>query len=332
MKRIKESDYVFLSARIRALECGLLNSDRIDRMLDAATHEDAAKVLTECGYPELSEVTGDALEAALTQRQKQTMADLGNLAPDKNVVDVFKLRYDYHNAKVLVKAEALGAEQDNLLLWGGRYAPDRMAEEFRSEQLKDYSDFLRNGITRAREVLGATGDPQMADFTLDRAYFEELSAMAKATGCKFLMGYATLLIDVANLRAVVRVSRLNKNAEFLKQVLVPGGSVSESTLANVRGDEVGSVFHFGVLADAAAEGAAHSAPGSGSLTEFERLCDDAVMNYLSGARMVPFGPEAIVGYLYARESEATVIRTVMSGRMAGLDRETIRQRLRRTYE
>ena len=40
---------------------------------------------------------------------------------------------------------------------------------------------------------------------------------------------------------------------------------------------------------------------------------------------------AVIGYLCAREAETTAIRTVMSGRMAGLDRNTIRQRLRRTY-
>jgi len=331
MKQIKDIDYVFLSTRIKAMERGLLNKERIERMLDAATNEDAAKILVECGYPELTEVTGDALEAALAEGQKLTMADLGRMAPDQNVVDVFKLRYDYHNAKVLVKAEALGTEQNQLLLWGGRYDPEQLAADYAREELKGCSDYFRRGVSRAREVLGATGDPQQADFALDRAYFEELSAMAQATGSKFLMGYAALLIDVANLRAVVRVSRLNKGSEFLSQVLMPGGSVGVRNLINVRGDELGNVFRFGGLNEAAVEGAAKSAPGSGSLTEFERLCDDAVMSYLGGARMVPFGLETIVGYLYARESEVTVIRTIMSGRMAGLSGDVIRQRLRRTY-
>lgn len=48
------------------------------------------------------------------------------------------------------------------------------------------------------------------------------------------------------------------------------------------------------------------------------------MEYLSDARRVPFGVEPIIGYLYARETEATIIRIIMAGRMAGLDRETIR--------
>lgn len=114
-------------------------------------------------------------------------------------------------------------------------------------------------------------------------------------------------------------------------VVVPGGTVSARTIVTARGDELGNVFRTGPLAEAAAEGAARSASGSGPLTEFERLCDDAVMKYLEGGHMIAFGVEPIVGYLFAREAETTAIRTIISGRMAGLDGNTIRQRLRRTY-
>ena len=42
MKQIKDIDYVFLSTRIKAMERGLLNKERIERMLEAPTNEDAA--------------------------------------------------------------------------------------------------------------------------------------------------------------------------------------------------------------------------------------------------------------------------------------------------
>ncbi len=331
MKQIKDIDYIFLSTRIKAMERGLLSKERIERMLDAPTTEEAAKVLTECGYSEMTEITGSELERILAEQQKKVMADLSNGAPDKNIVDIFKLRYDYHNAKVLVKAEALGIEQDQLLLGGGRYDAETLAADYRREDMSGYTDFFRRGISRAREVLGATGDPQQADFILDRAYFEEMSAMANSTDSKFLRDYVALSIDVANLRSCVRASRLDKGTDFLNQVLVSGGSVSVRNLSVARGEELGNLFRLGSLSEAAAEGAAKSAPGSGSLTDFERLCDNALMDFLSDGRRVPFGVEPIAGYLFAREAETTAIRTIISGRMAGLDGNTIRQRLRRTY-
>lgn len=331
MKQTKDIDYIFLSTRVKAMERGLLTNERIERMLDAHTNEDAAKVLTECGYPEMNEITGSELDRILSEQQEKMMADLGSCAPNKYIVDVFRLRSDYHNAKTLVKTEALGVEQDELLMSGGRYEPRRLAEDYRREEMLRYSDLFRRGIARAREILGSTGDPQQADFILDRAYFEELSTLARESGCKFLEGYVALCIDVANLRSAVRASRLNKGMDFLKQILVPGGTVSVRNFAAARGEELGSLFRVGRLAAAAAEGEARSAPGSGPLTDFERLCDDAVMDYLSDGRRVSFGPEPILGYLYARETEATIIRIIMTGRLAGLDSGTIRQRLRRTY-
>ena len=331
MKQTKDIDYIFLSTRVKAMERNLLTRERIERMLDAPTDREAARVLTECGYSEMAEITNSELDRVLREQQQAMMADLGGCAPNKYIVDVFRLRYDYHNAKVLVKTEALGSDPDRLLVGGGRYECRKLAEAYQREEMLAYSDIFRRGTARAREILGSTGDPQQADFILDRAYFEELAALAKESGNPFLTDYAALLADVANLRSCVRASRMGRGAEFLNQVLVPGGTVGAGRLAQAHGEELSNLFRVGRLTAAAAEGAARSAPNSGALTEFERLCDNAVMSFLSDGRRVPFGPEPILGYLYAREAEATTIRIIMSGRMAGLDTGTIRERLRESY-
>ena len=331
MKQTKDIDYIFLSTRVKAMERNLLTRERIAQMLEAPTNEDAAKVLVDCGYSEMAEITNSELDRVLAEQQQAMMADLGGCAPNKYIVDVFRLRYDYHNAKALVKSEALGMDPDRLLMGGGRYDRQRLMESYQREEMLAYSDIFRRGIARAREILGSTGDPQQVDFVLDRAYFEELTVLAQQSNSAFLKNYAALLVDVANLRACVRASRLGRGTEFLNQVLFTGGTVSLRNLATARGEELSNLFRVGHLAAAAAEGASKSAPNSGSLTEFERLCDNAVMAYLSDSRRVPFGVEPILGYLYAREAEATTIRIIMSGRMAGLDTETIRERMRDSY-
>lgn len=327
----KDLDYLTISARIHAMENRLLNQERMDRMIEAKDVSDAAKVLVECGYDDMGQVTGESIEETLSKAQTDLFHDLSTAVGNKALLDVFRCKYDYHNAKVLVKGEALRQSQEALLVGGGRYAPQRLAEDYGREDLRGCSDVFRRGVTRARETLGATGDPQMADFILDRAYFEELTQLAKASGSKFVEGFVALSIDVANLRSCVRASRLGKGMEFLQQVLVPGGNVPARTLATARGDELAGLFRTSSLAQAAATGSALSAPGSGALTDFERECDNAMMDYLGAGRRVAFGEQPIVGYLYAREAEMTAIRTILSGRMAGLDGDTIRQRLRRTY-
>jgi len=197
--------------------------------------------------------------------------------------------------------------------------------------MERYPEVFREAMIHARETLGASGDPQLADFVLDKAYFAELQELAGLSGSSFLKGYVELLIDTANLRSAVRASRLGKGPRFLSQVLAPGGAVPVASLENCRGENLGALYKGRTLSEAADLGAGLSAPGSGPLTEFERACDNALMDYLAGGRRVPFGEQPIIGYVYAREAEMTAIRTIIAGRLAGLDGDTIRQRLRRTY-
>ena len=112
VKKLKENDFLSISARIRVLENKLLTAERMERMIDAKDVNDAAKVLGECGYPELSEVTNSALDAMLAQAQAALFADMGKAVGNEALMDVFRVKYDYHNAKTLVKAEALKLDQE----------------------------------------------------------------------------------------------------------------------------------------------------------------------------------------------------------------------------
>lgn len=80
----------------------------------------------------------------------------------------------------------------------------------------------------------------------------------------------------------------------------------------------------------AAEAGAEALKG-GPLTAFEKLCDDAVGDYLAGAQSVPFGEAPLVSYLAARETEYTNLRILLMGRAAGIDPAVIRTRLRASY-
>ena len=331
MSHNKDTDYLSISTRVHAMEKRLLTRERMERMIEAKDHAEAAKVLSECGYGELSEVTGAALEQTLSEAQTAVFRDLRSAVPDPALIDVFQIKYDYHNAKVLIKAEAKNADPTRLMMGGGRYDPETLRDAYRRDDLRDYSDAFRAAVARAKEALASTDDPQLCDFILDKVCYEELSAAAEASGSDFLRGYVRLLVDAINLRSAVRAARLGKSADFLAQALLSGGNVDAKTIAAAKGEELGNVFRTGALAEAAEAGAAVSAPGSGPLTQFERLCDDAVTAYLAAARRVPFGEQTVVGYLYARETELTAIRTILSGRLAGLDGDTIRRRLREPY-
>ena len=99
MSKIKDTDYLTISARVRAKETRLLTRERMERMLDARSGEESAKVLSECGYPELSALTNRSLDEMLSQARAALYRELKGAVPDPRLVEVFQMKYDYHNAK-----------------------------------------------------------------------------------------------------------------------------------------------------------------------------------------------------------------------------------------
>ena len=331
MPQKKDTDYLTISARVRAMEGRLLTRERLERMIEARDNGEALKILTECGYPELTAPTPAALEQALAQARTGLFRDLAAAVPDGRLVELFQLKYDYHNAKVLLKAQATGQEAERLLMRGGRYEPEVLLERWQREELRDFAPVFRAALLQARDSLAASGDPQLSDVILDRACYGEMADLARECGSEFLQGYVRLSVDAANLRTCVRAARLEKDSGFLARVLLEGGNVSAQTLAWTKGQDLGERFRAGALEHAAQLGAQLARPGGAPLTEFERQCDNALTAYLAAQRRVPFGEQAVAGYLYAREAELTAIRTVMAGRFAALDPDVIRARLRDTY-
>lgn len=328
---MKDTDYLSISARVRAMENRLLTRERQERMIEARTDDEALKILAECGYEEPEDLSVPALNRVLAKAREELFQDLKGAVPDPALVEVFQIKYDYHNAKVLLKAEAVGEEADRLLMEGGRYAPKALAENFRRGDLRDYSDPFRSAVEQAGAALSDGGDPQEADLILDRACYGEMAAAAKDSGSAFLRGYVKLAVDAVNLRVAVRCQRMGAGAELLAKSLLPGGNVSPQAVAAAKGGELAQRFRSTPLEKAAEVGAELASPEAGSLTAFEKLCDDALTAYLAQARRTSFGEQPVVGYLCAREAEATAIRTILAGRMAGLSADAIRERLRDTY-
>ena len=331
-KKIKDTDYLVISARVKAMETGLLSRERMEQILEAKSDEEAAKILQECGYPELDAADPEAMDAALAAAREETLSDVMDGAPEPRYIELFKLKYDYHNVKALLKAEAMGTSADRMLMDMGRVSAAVLKEAVRTGELDDLPPMLASAVAEAREILDTTRDPQLSDIALDRWTYADMAALAEDTNSDFLRGYVAVQIDAANLRALVRTVRMGKSPEFLRGVLIEGGEIPTDgilTLSANHGSGMSEVYgptRFAAAAEAGAE-----ALRGGPLTKFEKLCDDAVGDYLAGAQYVPFGEAPLVGYLAARETEYTNLRILLMGRGAGLPADVIRSRLRAGY-
>lgn len=326
----KKEDYLCVSAMIRGREPRLLDNGKAERMLDAPTFEDAAKVLTDCGYPDLSQMRASEIDAALAERRNGVFAELERMVPDRRLIDFFRMKYDYHNVKAILKGEAIRQDATHLLSGAGRVAPAELQAFYREARFGELPPVMAQAMTEAETVLARTANPQLSDFVLDKAYFTELRQTAKELKIPFLADYAALLADGVNLRTAVRTRRMGKDSVFLGDVLLEGGTVEPRRITAAEdGDALRALYAGKPLEKAAALGA--EALEGGSLTAFERACDNAVNAYLKKAKYVSFGAEPVAAYLAAVEEEITAVRMILTGRLAGISPDAIRERMRDLY-
>ena len=179
-KRIKDTDYLAISARIRAMENGLLTRERMEQVLEARTGEEAAKILQECGYPALDPTRPEEMDAALAAVREETLADLADSAPDARYIDIFKLKYDYHNVKALLKAAVMGVDPGHMLLDMGRVPAAELREALEGGHLEELPATRAAAAAEAKEVLDTTRDPQRSDMVLDRGCYQDMTEVAEA--------------------------------------------------------------------------------------------------------------------------------------------------------
>ena len=323
-KHRKDTDYLFLASRVRALERKLLTAPRIEQLLTAGDVAACSQLLSELGYEPIHDEA--SLQASLKQQREAVFSDIARFMPEPELLDVFRLKYDYHNIKTLLKDRSGG----RLLMDAGCISAADMERQYaESGNWQFLPKEMADAAKEAADVLAETGNPQRSDFILDRAYFAQLRSLAQESRCAYLQEYIRAMIDAANLRSLVRTERLRTDPGFLRQVLFDGGSVSVDTIVTHAGNGPAALYRATPFRAAAEAG--EEAVKGGSLTAFERACDNAVLLAAGKARSIPFGVEVVLGYLAAKEAEWTAVRIIMSGRMAGMTADAIRERLRDQY-
>lgn len=323
--KTRDTEYLYATTRIRSLERGLLDRSVTDRLIEAVSVEDMAKIMSELGYTQLQTAGIKDVENSLISARRETFELIESISPKSEICDVFRLRYDYHNIKAILKGEISGEDANGLLIDAGRFEVDTLVALMREMDYKELPEILRDAVSDARETLARTKDAQLCDFILDRAYFAEMASLARKSGSKFLVGYVKRLIDTTNLRATVRAMRRDKDADFLKNALQDGGDILCDKFFAVLSGEIS-------LSDAL-KGTSLETAGEvlGDMVSFERECDNSVMAYLRSARYVAFGEEPLVAYVAAKEADIITIRIILAGKVQELPHEEIRERLRASY-
>ncbi len=326
--------YAYAVGRIRALETRLIDRSKLNRMIEAPSPEEVLKILAETDYA--TAVAGleshHDFETVLSDELGRIFTELKKMGPRPEIIDLLMLRFDIHNLKVFFKAKYLEIKAELLFPTGTLPLP-KLQEAVTALDFREFPPRLRQVAERIAEEFAITRDSQVIDLILDHFLFTEVIYASREIGSVFLEGFFQKQIDLTNIKTFIRVQRIGRDREFLKKVLLPHGRLAPQLFTGLLGDSLESLVRelamseYGPLVE---EGVREWLDRK-SLARLERLADDFITTFLQRGKQTPFGLEALIGYLWAKEIEIMNIRLIMVGKINKLPNEAIRERIRHVY-
>jgi V/A-type H+-transporting ATPase subunit C len=332
--------YAYAVARVRALEINLLDRSKIDRMVEAKDAAEALKVLCETSYSTAASQLANVYdyETILRQEIAAVRELFWKISPHPELTDLFFLRYDVLNLKLLLKAKYLDQDVKDLLIPAGTLSPEHLATIVAEGNWKLLPEELAQAVREIEGLMAEAPDPQQVDTLLDKAHYSYLLRILRQQGEDFLVDLITVQVDLINIRTFVRVRHVAggdavRVRELLPAVLIPGGKLKLDFFLGQVEEQLSAFadrFAKEPIGPVVTEGLA-AWQREGSLARYEKLMDDFLINYVKKSRLVAFGVEPLVAYLWAKENETKLIRMIMVGKINGLPVDEIRERLRDVY-
>ncbi len=324
--------YAHAVGRIRAIEKWMLDRNDFERMIDAADPFEALRVIADAGYETQNGEIAD-YEKILSHELYDLYTLIDIISPEKSVMLPFRRKWDFHNAKVILKGELTDTVYDELLAETGVIKVDTLVTLIREREYDKLVPELATALKESTDIFNRTKDPQHIDLVLERAANRQTILDAGKTANSFLKGLFTIKTDLVNIKTFIRIKRIGGTPDFLLRCLLEGGKLKQGLFIECIDDGLevfGGRLRYGPYGEVCEKGI-ESFMSNGELAELERLSDNFILEYVSKARYTAVGMEPLIAYVVAREMEMTNIRIVMVGRINGLSSESIRSRLRRTY-
>ncbi|MBE6702107.1 MAG: hypothetical protein E7585_01680 [Ruminococcaceae bacterium] len=319
--RYDPADYLYASARVRALEARLAGRDKLNQLLEISSVDEILNALAENGF----EKEAGADKAPDRALQKAFLA-VSEAMPHKGAIRFLQYPYDCHNLKAVEKSRIKRVDPAEMLIDLGS-VPLKVLQTGEENELSALlPPHMAKALPRVREAFAKTGNPQEIDFILDRALYED---MAEAATVPFAQKWLTAKADLTNLLLCLRLVRMNSGElgrSTLRHAYLTVGSLDETFLLQCYDSGEGA---FAALLSSTPYETVFAKEAA--LYLLEKKADDYLIELVKAGGSVVFGAEVPLAYLLATEALCKNIRILLAGKKAGLAADTIKERMRVCY-
>lgn len=323
---MRDTNYAYAVARIRAKEMQLLNAQAIEQLMAAKNYDECVRLLLDKGWGDAGSGVPSAEELLALERQK-TWELIRELADDMSVFDVFLYTNDYHNLKAAIKLVCTDGKDFGLFMNNGTLNSKKILDAVKSRDFYELPDHMRVAAQEAYAALAQSHDGQLCDIILDRAALEAVAQAGRASDSDLISKYAELAVAVADIKVAVRCQKTGKPLDFIRRALAPCATLNVTLLARAATEGADSICDYLEGTDYA-----DAVPAlQQSASAFERWCDNLVIHDIRPQQYQVFGIGPMAAYILGRENEIKTVRMILSGKLNGLPEQAIRERIRDMY-
>ena len=342
MKKLQPTEYMYASARIRALENRLVGRERTDILAESKTSEEVMNKLAEYGIAPSEEDQAAVASGEMVSRRRETMLlsilreayhEVATSVPEPSVYAWFRYPYDCNNIKTVIKCQIRGLDPLDMMFDFGTVSAEDTVQLLLEGKYDAFPAAMAAAAPRARDAYAKTGDPQQIDAILDRACYADMQACAQASGCETMISWLKAKVDLVNIMIVCRILRMKRGEMgkiFMDASLLPGGSLPVAFFDEAY--DGGEEALWSALATGDYSALAHRVEGTDKALSFiEKCADDHWMRMVREGARVPFGAEVAGGYLAGVEASVKNIRIILAAKDAGLSSDVLKERIRESY-
>ena len=329
-----QGSYLFAYGRIKALESKLFSLDKFARMIDSPSAEEALKILYENAYGEGTVINNvSKIEEILENEKKATIELIRSITAEEVSTDVILIRYDYHNAKALMKEKYSKIDMsDSLTL--GTVDIQFLKEMIMSDNYKDLFIPMRQALEKIDEEFAkGNRSPKLIDLELDRAMYKNILSLVKSSSSQILKEYVKDEIDLINIKNLLRIKTLQLSGKEYSSQFIPGGTLQEEKveeLVELGLDQVVEYFRYTKFNTIVNNAVTNLIEGK-SLSKMEVAIDNYLLRLFKDKKILLEGIDPVLAYLLGKLTEIKNIRIIMISLNNNVDRNIIRERLRESY-
>ena len=310
------TNYANAVGAIRAMESSLLSRNDIDQLIGARTNADLKAMLA-------SKKNTDAPQSTLAE----VWTLIQNYASDSEELRILLYKNDFHNLKAVIKAMIHNRDPKLYYIEPSNVTLDELKEAISKKDYDILPEYMRKTAAEAYEMVTETLDGQLSDMLIDRSCLEAMNSKAAELGNEFMQEYSQLVTVSADIKTAYRSALMKKTYPFIEKALCGCPKLEKDSLARSAAEGTESLFTF-LESTSFSDGAnlLKSSPA-----QFEKWCDDIIIEHAEKARMMAFGIEPLAAYYIAKEAEIKDIRILTVCKESGTDNETITERMRKLY-